>query len=165
MLTEPNTTLAGATPQASLAIFSASMVAFNVERVASRLFGRWELAFMVETRGGCEREGVICRDSDSNIPARTEPVDGGRCIVRVEFCTHIRSVHRPSPSSSFCPPAAISLYAPILHLVRAALKPRPTRGSLFQGSSTIYCSRTPITCTSSSKLSLVVHPPSISPLR
>jgi len=55
MLTEPKTALAGVILASSFAKFKASMAAFNAEIAPSRPFGRWDSAFMVETRGSGER--------------------------------------------------------------------------------------------------------------
>ena len=54
-LTVPKTALAGVTLDASFARFKASMATFNAEMVPSHSLGRWDPAFMVETRGSGER--------------------------------------------------------------------------------------------------------------
>ena len=53
-LTEPKTALAGVILESSFARFKASINAFSAEIVLSRPLGRWDLASMVGTRGGCE---------------------------------------------------------------------------------------------------------------
>ena len=54
-LTEPKTALAGAIVATSFVRFKASMAAFNTEIEPSRSLGCLDPAFMVETRGSCER--------------------------------------------------------------------------------------------------------------
>jgi hypothetical protein len=49
------TVLAGVILVFFSARFKASMAAFNAEMGSSRHLGRWDSAFMVETRGRCER--------------------------------------------------------------------------------------------------------------
>jgi len=50
-LTVPNAALAGVMPNTSFAIFTASIAAFNEERVASERFGRCDVVDMVEAKG------------------------------------------------------------------------------------------------------------------
>ena len=54
-LTEPKTALAGVMLDISFARFKASMATFNADIAPSRSLGRWDPAFMVETRGSGER--------------------------------------------------------------------------------------------------------------
>ena len=54
-LTVPKTALAGVMLDASFARFKASTATFNAVIVPSRSLGRWDPAFMVETRGCGER--------------------------------------------------------------------------------------------------------------
>jgi len=54
-MTEPKTALAGVILESSFVIFKVSMAASNIKTALSRPLGRWESAFMVDTRGSCER--------------------------------------------------------------------------------------------------------------
>ena len=57
------------------------MAAFNVEIVLSRPFGRWDLAFMVEIRGGGER--VVRGESREEGHKPQFPTPGSYCAERL----------------------------------------------------------------------------------
>ena len=68
MATEPNTALAGAMIEASLARFRPSMAMFSEERTPSLPFGCWDLSAMVKAQGSWEKARLRAGCAEASEP-------------------------------------------------------------------------------------------------